>query len=568
MIFLIPIVVFLAFLVICALMTTGEPLNPTRPLMSYEQAREYARKLQYMIACRTVSRKDSFEDAEFEKLSATVRALFPLVHQHCQRMIFGEDCWVYLLKGLDETHNIMLMSHHDVAEAEGQWQHPPFSGDIADGKLWGRGTVDTKTSLFAIFAALEELLAEGYVPNCNVWIASSHNEEIAGNGIPLAAQYFREQGITFDFVLDEGGAIIDPPMSGMICAKCAMVAIHEKGRHRLILTAREGSSHSGLTAGAKATPTERMAEFIAQFRRENIFIRRMSPELEGMLRAMAPYMTFPMRIVFANLWLFKPLLVKLMPKISPQAGGLLGTTCAFNDLTTEEGGKCCTARIMLRSIDERDLRTDLQALRALAAKYDIEVSLGEENEFHAPADPSLPPFGKISQCIREVFPDVPVIPFILPAGTDARTLTELCPCVLRFAPLRLSSQQLASVHSENENIDISAIGTAVIFYRRVLESYSPEDAAAYRQEDMDFEDLFEDEEETGMEELTAGFPEAELIPPEQYSPKAEPEPDFQPGDMAQLELAEETELLAEFSDPVELDLSEYDDMNYLQWEDI
>ena len=257
-----------------------------------------------------------------------------------------------------------------------------------------------------------------------------------------------------------------------------------------------------------------------------------------------------------------------MPKISPQAGGLLGTTCAFNDLTTEEGGKCCTARIMLRSIDERDLRTDLQALRALAAKYDIEVSLGEENEFHAPADPSLPPFGKISQCIREVFPDVPVIPFILPAGTDARTLTELCPCVLRFAPLRLSSQQLASVHSENENIDISAIGTAVIFYRRVLESYSPEDAAAYRQEDMDFEDLFEDEEETGMEELTAGFPEAELIPPEQYSPKAEPEPDFQPGDMAQLELAEETELLAEFSDPVELDLSEYDDMNYLQWEDI
>lgn len=64
---------------------------------------------------------------------------------------------------------------------------------------------------------------------------------------------------------------------------------------------------------------------------------------------------------------------------------------------------------------------------------------------------------------------MPVIPYILPAGTDGRTLTELCPCVLRFAPLRLTAQQLDSVHSENENVDITAIGACIMFFRRLLE---------------------------------------------------------------------------------------------------
>lgn len=512
MVFLIPVLVFLAFLVFCALMTTGEPLNPTRPLMSYDQAREYARRLQKLIVCRTISHKDSYDDTEFHKLRQTMEALFPLVHKHCHQETFGDDCWVYVLPGQKQDRNIMLMSHHDVVAAEGAWHHPPFSGEIAEGKIWGRGTVDTKTSLFAIFSALEELLADGFVPECNVWIASSHNEEVAGDGIPLAARYFKEQGITFDFVLDEGGAVIDPPMGGMICSKCAMVAIHEKGRCKLVLTAQEGSAHAGLTAGAGATPTERMAEFIAAFRKEDIFIRRMTPELEGMLRAMAPYMSYPLKIVFVNLWLFKPLLVKLMPKLSLQAAGLLGTTCAFNDLITEEGGKRCTARILLRCIDDKDLEADLKALYALAEKYGITITEEEAREYHAPADPSLPPFAQISHCIREVFPDVPVIPFILPAGTDARTLTDVCKCVLRFAPIRMSAQQLASVHSENENVDISAVGTAVVFYRRVLERYTSDTIREEDGDELDEEEIVEEPPSVPVEaEPREDLPEEDLL---------------------------------------------------------
>lgn len=138
MVFLIPVAVILAFIVFCALMVTGDPLNPTRPMMSYDQARDHARKLQQLIHCRTVSRQDCREEAEFEKFHRTLAELFPMVHQSSQVMTFAKGCRAYVLPGLDEEKNILFLANHDVSPAEGDWKHPPFSGSIADGKLWAR----------------------------------------------------------------------------------------------------------------------------------------------------------------------------------------------------------------------------------------------------------------------------------------------------------------------------------------------------------------------------------------------------------------------------------------------
>ena len=236
---------------------TDEIIHKTK-----EEQTEYAKKLGEMIRCETVSKKDGYDDIEFKKLRETVEKLFPLVHEKCEKMIFSDDCWIYKLRGKDESRNIMVMSHHDVVDVKGEWLHPGFCGEIFDDALWGRGAVDTKTPLFAEFQALEELLKDGFVPETNLYIGSSHNEEISGDGIPTALIYFEEQGITFETILDEGGAIIDPPLAGMKC-KCAMMAVHEKGVHRLICTAEEGNAHAGLAANVN-TPVARMAAFIAE----------------------------------------------------------------------------------------------------------------------------------------------------------------------------------------------------------------------------------------------------------------------------------------------------------------
>lgn len=425
---------------------------------------EYALRLAEMIRCRTISASWRENAAEFARLRAVVAKLFPLVHERAQRRVFGEDCWVYKLPGRDGGRNIALMSHHDVVAAAGDWAHPPFAGEIWDGRLWGRGTVDTKTSLFAEFTALEELLGGGWQPPVNVYLISSHNEELGGDGLPKALAWFQEQGVTFEVVLDEGGAVVDPPMVGLKCKKCAGVAVHEKGRYWLTCTARSGGG-AGFSYGVR-TPVERMSGFIGEACSGKKFIRRLNPQVRAMFSYLAPHCKLPLRLVLCNLWLTGGLLTWLLPRLSAEAGELLGTTCTFSNIDGSRDR--CTARASFRAVDAGDLERDLAALRALGEQYGVEIAVDPASEYHEPADLTRPAFAYTLDCIRQVFPDAPPMPYILPAMTDARWLTGICPCVLRFAPIRLSPQQLSSVHAQNENIDLSAIEEAVAFYRVFL----------------------------------------------------------------------------------------------------
>ncbi len=450
---------------------SARKLTEFKPFYNDEEIMKYALRLQKMIKCKTVSVKDSYDDTEFALLRDVMVELFPTVHKTAEKMTFGDDCWIYKIKGADETRNIMLMSHHDVVEVSGEWEHEGFSGEIADGKIWGRGTVDTKTPLFAEFSALEELLNESFEPPCNIWIGSSHNEELGGDGIPLALEYFKENNIIFEVILDEGGALIEPPLAGMNADKCGMVAVHEKGRIYLNCTATAGNGHASLTAGAKATPVERMSSFINEIMTNDIFIRRINPQVEAMFKHMAPYLKFPTNMLLSNLWLFGGIIKKVMPKINAQAGGLIGTTCTFNKIEGSSEAKQCTAKAFMRPVDEKDFEADLNKFKEIAKKYEVQVEMTEDSEYHAPADMSKPQFEYTINCIGEVFPQYPASPFILPAGTDARTLTDVCECVLRFAPIRLSAQQLGSVHAENENIDIDSVANCVAFYKHFVKNY-------------------------------------------------------------------------------------------------
>ncbi len=472
-IILLAIICLVAVLLINTVRATkkARKLTDFKPFYNDDEIMNYALRLQKMIKCKTVSVKDSYDDSEFKKLRDVMAELFPIVHEKAEKMTFSDDCWIYKLQGKDKNRNIMLMSHHDVVEVSGEWQYYGFGGEIADGKIWGRGTVDTKTPLFAEFSALEELLNEGYEFPCNVWIGSSHNEELGGDGIPKALKYFKENNIVFEVILDEGGALIEPPLAGMKCDKCGMVAVHEKGRIYLNCTALAENGHASLTAGAKATPVERMSAFVNEITTNDIFIRRINLQVEAMFKHMAPYLKFPMNMLLANLWLFGGIIKKVMPKINAQAGGLIGTTCTFNNIEGSTASKKCTAKAFLRPVDEDDFKKDLEKFKEIAKKYDITVQMTEDSEYHGPADMTKPQFEYTMNCIGEIFPQYAASPFILPAGTDARTLTDVCECVLRFAPIKLSAQQLGSVHAENENIDIESVANCVAFYKHFIKNY-------------------------------------------------------------------------------------------------
>ena len=199
-----------------------------QPQPDADRAMAYAEKLAAMIRCDTTSYANVYEPERFERFHVQLEQLFPLVHEKLERTVIDGNllfCW----KGKANDRPIVLMSHQDVVPAEGTWSHAPFSGDIADGKVWGRGASDTKASLMAFFQAVEELLAAGYEPANDVYLSSSCTEEWAGDGAPKLVAELKRRGVRPFLVCDEGGGIITEPIGG-IPGNFAMVGVFEKGK--------------------------------------------------------------------------------------------------------------------------------------------------------------------------------------------------------------------------------------------------------------------------------------------------------------------------------------------------
>ena len=218
-------------------------VNAKIDLRNDDRAKAYGEKLSQMVQCETISSRDHMDLTKFEKFHSVLADLFPGVHASCEKHVF-DGSLLFKWAGRGEADPIILMSHQDVVEAGGKWDHEPFSGDIDDtGRVWGRGTVDTKASLLCIFSALEELIGAGFVPAGDVYIASSCTEEISGPGAPATVAYLKEQGVKPSLVLDEGGMILQSPMAG-VKGIYAMVGVVEKGYADVKFTARSNGGHA------------------------------------------------------------------------------------------------------------------------------------------------------------------------------------------------------------------------------------------------------------------------------------------------------------------------------------
>ena len=243
-----------------------------------DYALELARKLSEMVRYETVSHANVAEVEKFLGFHKVLERLFPLVHEKLEKTVIDGNL-LFKWKGTGDGMPILLMSHQDVVPAEGKWEHEPFSGDIADGKVWGRGTADTKASVMAFFQAVEELLKEGYTPKCDVYLASSCTEEWAGDGAPKIVKELQHRGVELFLVCDEGGGIISEPIGG-VKGNFAMVGVFEKGKGDVKFTARSSGGHA--SAPTKNTPIARLAAFVNDVETHNYFRREFPPEVAAM----------------------------------------------------------------------------------------------------------------------------------------------------------------------------------------------------------------------------------------------------------------------------------------------
>ena len=434
----------------------------------------YVDKLSRMIGCKTVWTHEGTNEAEFQRFYALLDQLFPNLAAKAKKLTFGGGCFFYVIEGKNARKNILLMSHHDVVEGSDDWQTDPFTAVEKDGFLYGRGTIDTKTPLFAELQAAEELLAEGCdFEGINLYIGSSNNEEVCGDGMVLAARYFKENGIHFYALVDEGGAITEGQIPGVSC-KSAVVAVHEKSRHMFRCKAEIDAKGHGGFGGSTDSAVERLSLFIGEVSRkkDKIYKGKFYPEVKATFQRHVPYMSFPMNFLFGNIGIFAPVIKKIMMGI-PAASAMLSTGLSFTTVTAGDTrnpqirAKSAETTLFLRCIREDDLYAGLEKIKAIGAKYGVTIE-ETERDYCVPTDFEGQAYKTVEALLHENFPDVAVVPFLLTAGTDARRFTDVADNILRFAPIDLNKKQFATIHAADEHIGIENIGQCVVFYKDLI----------------------------------------------------------------------------------------------------
>lgn len=429
---------------------------------------DYANGLARLIQLETISTFNQTDKTKFYEFHEVLREMFPNLFKVCTFEDF-DGSFLMRWQGKTAKEPIMLMNHHDVVEATGDWSYNPFGGEIADGKLWGRGTLDTKGGLWAMMQAAEELVRKGFVPERDIYFLSACTEECAGEGADTISKVLEERGLRFFMVLDEGGYILEEPIAGAK-GKFAVIGLGEKGCADLKFIAHSRGGHASIPP--KDTPLVRLGKFMAAVEKKNLFKTEMAPIIHATFESLAGAMSWPLKFVLKNSRLFKPLLVKVMPMVSGAAGAMLRTTVAFTMASGSEGTNVLPQEAWvianMRYSHHQGGKSSIEAISKLAEKYDIETVVLDPGVDSPISSHDSDAYKFITKAVTNVFPDVKTTPYIMTAASDSRFMWRISENCLRFAPFSITDEQLEGIHGLNENVDLSALAPAVDFYHYII----------------------------------------------------------------------------------------------------
>ncbi len=433
-----------------------------------KDALSYAEKLSKMIQVETVSQPDVPNTEKFDRFHECLKELFPLVFSKCE-VKYIDSSLLIKWKGNGKSEPILLMSHQDVVPAEGEWKYPPFSGAIEEDRVWGRGTVDTKGSLMCIFQSVEELLEENYFPSCDVYIASSSTEEVAGSGAPKTAEYLKSQGVKLQLLMDEGGMIVDSPMPG-VEGRFAMIGTVEKGTGNIVVSAYSSGGHA--SAPGKNTPIARLAAFINDLEQHNPNTIELSDTVLEMFKRLGPHAKGIMGFAMKHAKGLKPIVTKAISSSSPKGAAMLRTTMAFTMCGGSEGRNVLPERawvnINTRFIQHQGVEKTKEILDPYLKKYDLVADYTECKEPQKPVDYNGKAFKLVENTVKELYPNVIPTPYVMTGGTDAYYYSIVTDDAVRFAPIYIDQQQLDSIHAKDENMFISSLPKAIEFYKTII----------------------------------------------------------------------------------------------------
>lgn len=423
-----------------------------------------AERLAAGIRLETVS-FDGQPDASgpaFKLLHEHLERSFPVVHRTLEREVIGNYSLLFTWRGTEpEAGAILLSAHMDVVPAgdASRWRHPPFSGAIVEGAVWGRGAWDDKGNLFAMMEAVEQLAASGFRPRQSVYLAFGHDEEMgvgAGlRGARAIAAELRARGVKPDFVLDEGLVVVEGAMKGLD-APAALVGVAEKGYLTVALSTAAPGGHS-------SSPPARSA--IGQLSRAVVRLEEhpMPASLRAVARktlgTLAPGFSWLTRLFLSNLWLFEPVMRDQVAR-SASGNAMLRSTAA---VTVISGGDKenvlpthAEARVNFRLLPGDTAETVLEHVRSIIDDESVAVSVTEPHcEASRISDTGAVGYQRVAAAIGSVFPEAIVAPGLMVGAPDSRANADLARQFYRFSPLRARPEDLERLHGVDERLSLS-----------------------------------------------------------------------------------------------------------------
>jgi len=436
-----------------------------------------AQRLAGAVRLRTVSCQDpaQFDAKPFLELHQYLERTFPRVHAALQKEILCECSLLYCWRGSDPALKpVLLLAHQDVvpaaAEDEKDWVHPAFDGAIAEGYIWGRGTLDDKGSLMAILEAVEALLRDGFQPERTVYLAFGHDEEVGG---PKGAQYIADtlhsRNVRLEYVLDEGSGIVRGVIPG-VAEPVAVIALAEKGYVSFELSVESEGGHS-------STPPRQTAIGILARALTRIEDHPFPADLTQIARFFSyvgPEMPFLERMVFANLWLTAPLVKRVFSADAVLNAGIRTTAAQ----TMIHGGvkenvlpSKATAVVNCRILPGETVASVTERIRKTVRDDRVQIAA-----LNTPMDPS--PISDVNARSYQVLqttiqqtltePGTILAPFLELGASDSRRFVAVADNIYRFSPVHLDAEDLKRLHGVNERISRDDYARMIKFYAQII----------------------------------------------------------------------------------------------------
>ncbi len=381
-------------------------------------------------------------------------------------------------KGSDSARKpVVFLAHTDVVPippgTEANWTHPPFEGVIADGYIWGRGTIDDKQNVIAYLEAAEALLTQGYKPKRTMHFVFGHDEETGGaKGAKAVADKLKKQGVALEAVYDEGLVIADGLVPG-IDGRVGLIGIAEKGYLTLELSAQGAEGHSSMPP-VEGTAVGKLATAITRLE-SRPFPSGLDGPAAMVLDFAAPEMGFGMKLVMSNRWLTGPLISrKMMAKRSTRAA--MTTTMAptmLNGSIKENvlpGNATAIVNFRIHPRDSIDSVTKWVEHSIADSSVTLRNAGDTSAEPCPAADVEGPGFEALQRSYAEVFPGMPVAPGLMVALTDSRHFQSSTKQIFRFQPVPMVTSDLGRIHGTDERIAVEDFANIVRLYTRLIQN--------------------------------------------------------------------------------------------------